>query len=207
MEISHKKQFYIIPLLVGVVLAAIFVFQKPNEDTDNATSSMYKKPLSKFDDRQKLLTFGLFVTPNSDQNPIDPPERFVGYHTALDIETFDDEIGKDVEVKSICEGQVVEAKTADGYGGVFIQTCQINGEDVTVLYGHLNPNTFTKKIRDTIKRGEKIALLGEENSPESGLTRKHLHLGIHKGKEIQLLGYVQSEAQLQEYIDPLPLFK
>lgn len=206
MESNRKKQLLAIPALIAVFIACFIVFQKPDEE-DNATSSMLKKPLSKFNDRQKLLTFGMYVTPNPEQNPIDPPERFVGYHTALDVEVFEDEMDKEVEVKAICEGNVVEAKTADGYGGVLVHTCQINGEDVTVLYGHLNPNTFTKKIGDPIKRGESIAFLGEEQSPESGFTRKHLHLGIHRGKEVVLLGYVQSEAELQNYIDPAPLFK
>lgn len=208
MENTHKKQLLIIPVLIAVLVGALLIFQKPdNESEPNASTSMYKKPLTKFNEREKLLTFGLFVTPNPDQNPIDPPERFTGYHTALDIETFEDEIDKDVEVKSICDGSVLEAKTADGYGGVLIHTCQINGEDVTILYGHLNPTSFTKKIGDAVKRGDKLGVLGKEMSAESGNTRKHLHLGIHKGPEIVLLGYVQSQEELQNYIDPAPLFE
>jgi murein DD-endopeptidase MepM/ murein hydrolase activator NlpD len=97
------------------------------------------------------------------------------------------------------------ARTADGYGGVLIQSCRINDQDVTVLYGHLDPASFTKQPGQPVSSGEKLAVLGDEKSAESGFTRKHLHLGIHKGKDIALLGYVQSQSQLEEYIDPLPL--
>jgi len=165
------------------------------------------QPLARFRERPKLLTFGLYVTPNPDQNPIDPPERFVGYHTALDVETFDDEAGVAVEVVAVCDGTVVEARTADGYGGVLVHTCTVGGQAVTVLYGHMDPDSFTRKIGDPVTRGQKLAELGNDKSAESGLTRKHLHLGIHRGAEPALLGYVQTEAALDDYMDPLPLMQ
>jgi hypothetical protein len=199
-----KKQLISIVILIAAIGATTWAVKKsdPQESSGGLTH-----PLTKFESRPKLLTFGLFVTPNPDQNPIDPPERFTGYHTALDIETFDDEQAPEVlvEVKAICDGQLQVARTAEGYGGVLIQSCRINDQDVTVLYGHLDPASFTKQPGQAVAGGERLAVLGDEKSAESGFTRKHLHLGIHKGSEIVLLGYVQSQAELANYIDPLPL--
>lgn len=201
---DFKKQLILVIILAALVGIAAWVIKKSER---GQTSATLEYPLSRFDDRPKLLTFGLFVTPNPDQNPINPPERFVGYHTALDIETFDDEQAVEIEVSvtAVCDGQMEVARTADGYGGVLIQSCWINGQDTMVLYGHLDPASFTKQPGQSVTRGEKLAILGDEKSAESGFTRKHLHLGIHKGKEIVLLGYVQTQAELENYIDPLPL--
>jgi murein DD-endopeptidase MepM/ murein hydrolase activator NlpD len=203
---KYAKPLGAILILVAIVIAAAWFINKPEQ---GAAGGMLSYPLSRFEERPKLLTFGLFVTPNPDQNPIDPPERFVGYHTALDLETFDEEQAPevDVEVKAICDGTMEVARTADGYGGVLVQSCRINDQDVTVLYGHLDPQSFTKQQGQAVARGERLAILGDEKSAESGFTRKHLHLGIHKGKDIVLLGYVQSQAELENYMDPLPLIQ
>jgi hydrogenase/urease accessory protein HupE len=90
-----KKQLVLIVLLTAAISATAWAVKKTGSD---GSSGGLTHPLSKFDERPKLLTFGLFVTSNPDQNPIDPPERFVGYHTALDIETFDDEQAAEVLV-------------------------------------------------------------------------------------------------------------
>jgi hypothetical protein len=201
---NFKKQLILIIILIAA-LGGIAWAVKKQESPES--SGRLTHPMTKFEARPKLLTFGLFVTPNPDQNPIDPPERFTGYHAALDIETFDDEQAPEimVEVKAICEGQMQVVRTAEGYGGVLIQSCRINDQDVTVLYGHLDPASFTKQPGQAVSSGEKLAVLGDEKSVESGFNRKHLHLGIHKGKDIALLGYVQSQAELNNYLDPLPL--
>jgi murein DD-endopeptidase MepM/ murein hydrolase activator NlpD len=185
-----------------IVVAAAWAFKRMP-----AKEMALAYPLSDFNDRPKLLTFGLYVTPDPEQNPIDPPERFVGYHTALDLEILDGEEGKDVDVFAICAGNVIAARTAEGYGGVLVQACTINGQAVTVLYGHIDPSSFTKQAGNPVAKGEKIAVLGDGRTAETGDTRKHLHLGIHKGSEEVLAGYVQTQTELENYIDPLPLFK
>lgn len=199
-----KKQLILAVILIAAIGATAWAIKKPES---KESSGGLQHPMSRFEERPKLLTFGLFVTPNPDQNPIDPPERFTGYHAALDIETFDDEQPAEVmvEVKAICDGQLKVARTAEGYGGVLIQSCRINDQDVTVLYGHLDPSSFTKQQGQSVSSGEKLGVLGDEKSAESGFNRKHLHLGIHKGTDIVLPGYVQSQTELENYIDPLPL--
>ncbi len=174
-------------------LAAVSAFSTPH-DID--------WPLPDSASRPQLLTFGLHVTPDPEQNPIDPPERFAGYHAALDLEILPGEETTDVPVTAICPGEVIVASTADGYVGVIVHRCVLDGEEVTVLYGHVNPTTFTVHPGDQVGMGQRIASLAVHKSPASGDTRKHLHFGIHKGRDVEYRGYVQTEEELNAFIDP-----
>jgi murein DD-endopeptidase MepM/ murein hydrolase activator NlpD len=198
-----RKQILITLLLAAVLITVLYTAKRPQ----GMRGVKLGQPISHYDERPKLLTFGLYVTPDPETNPIDPPERFTGFHTALDLEIFPEEIDQPVEVLAICDGKVVEAKAADGYGGIIIHSCSLRGQEVTVLYGHLNPATLTRKIGEAVRTGEKLGELAPAFSAESGSTRKHLHLGIHKGTEIELLGYVQDQAALHEFLDPKELIK
>lgn len=178
--------------------------------TESAKSSnLLPWPMDKAEQRQKILTFGKYVTPDPNTNPISPPERFTGYHTGLDIEILPEEKDATVTVKTICEGKILySAPFVEGYGGVIIQECHINNEATSILYGHLKPTSIkASKGDEVIKQGSLIAELGNAYSEETGNTRKHLHLGIHKGNHIEFLGYVNDEKDLQEFIDPLPLLQ
>lgn len=169
------------------------------------TATSLAQPLERANERPKKLTFGLYVTPDPAQNPIDPPERFIGYHTALDFEIFPEEKDQAVSVYSICPGKVVYKNTVEGYGGTLIQSCVIQGQEVTVLYGHLKPSSMSIEKDAALKAGEKLGVLGAHLSEETSQTRKHLHLGIHKGNRIELRGYVQAKSDLDQYLNPAPL--
>ncbi|MDF1497446.1 MAG: M23 family metallopeptidase [Patescibacteria group bacterium] len=159
-------------------------------------------PLDAMDNRPKLLTFGLYVTPNPDNNPIDPPERWTGYHSALDIEIYPDEIDKDVPVYAVCNGPVIFTGEVNGYGGVIIQSCEYESEPITVLYGHINPYRIEKKVDDILAVGDRFGVLGGHKNRESGYNRKHLHMQMHRGSNIVFQGYVSSPQELSAYIDP-----
>ena len=174
--------------------------------SDMSSSSGWHEPLDRAATRDKKLTFGLYVTPDPEQNPIDPPERFTGYHAALDYEIFEQERDQDVNVYAVCDGEVVYKDAADGYGGTFIQQCNWKGEEVTVLYGHLDLASIRANVGESMRAGDVIGILGDHKSPETSDTRKHLHLGIHRGTGIALLGYVQSTSELESYIDPAQVF-
>lgn len=152
--------------------------------------------------RPTPLYFGLYVTPDPNQNPIDPPERFTGYHAAVDFEIHPAEEQLDIPVYAICPGTVVYSGYAEGYGGLLVHRCTLQGEPVTVLYGHLRleglPATGTN-----VHKGQQIGSLAPGRTYESGENRKHLHLGIHKGEDMDVRGYVQNEKELEQYIDPL----
>jgi len=143
--------------------------------------------------------FGLKISPVS--SPV-TPERFSGYHTGTDFEVFENEEDMDFIVTAICTGPLVLKNYTSGYGGVAIQKCTINSEDVTVLYGHLQLSSITAEINQTIVQSEAIGLLGKGYSEETDGERKHLHLSIHKGGEVELKGYVQNADELDEWIDP-----
>jgi hypothetical protein len=163
-------------------------------------------PLDHMADRATPLHFGLYVTPDPAQNPINPPERFTGYHSAQDFEILSDEADKEVPVYAVCDGPIVYQDWVEGYGGVVIQECTWKNEPVTVLYGHVSTDSFTAKKGDHITHGTRLAVLAPGRSKDSDGNRMHLHLGIHKGTELEFRGYLQDPKELDTYINPLSIF-
>lgn len=148
--------------------------------------------------------FGLYVSPQD--SPVSP-EHFIGYHAGVDFETTPQEQDVDVPVYAICAGPLVLKKTATGYGGVAVQSCEINKEPVTVIYGHLRLASITATPDTSLSSGQQIGVLGKGYSTETAGERKHLHLGIHKGATVSLLGYVPDKNQLSQWLDFLTLAK
>lgn len=144
--------------------------------------------------------FGIKISPKD--SPVQP-ERFSGYHTGVDFETTEAEQNIDVPIYAICPGLLALKKYATGYGGVAVQSCQIDKRVVTVIYGHLRLASITKNIKQELKAGEQIGFLGKGYSPETDGERKHLHLGIHYGEQVVLLGYVQKQSELSAWLDPI----
>jgi len=143
--------------------------------------------------------FGLFVSPG--HSPVSP-EKFTGFHTGIDFETTPQEQNIDVAVYAACDGKLLLKKYASGYGGAAVQACKPDGQDVTIIYGHLRLSSISPNIGDELKAGDKIAVLGTGYSSETDGERKHLHFGIHKGTAINILGYVQNQNDLSGWIDP-----
>lgn len=156
-------------------------------------------PISDASARTTKKFFGTYVTP---QNSPVMPERFTGYHTGLDFETFLDEQNTDVAINAICSGKLLIKKYASGYGGVAVQACNLDGAAVTIIYGHLRLSSISPNVGDQLQAGEKFAVLGTGFSTETDGERKHLHLAIHKGSAINILGYVQQKSLLSGWIDP-----
>lgn len=161
-------------------------------------------PMDNALNRPTPLHFGMHVSPDPAENPIDPPERFVGYHAAVDYEVSAEELDAEVPVYAVCGGKVVYSGFAEGYGGLLVHRCVMNGEPVTVLYGHVSRQGLPAE-GDVVTAGQKIAVLAAARSVDSGGNRKHLHLGIHKGKTLDVRGYVQEETELGQYVDPTTL--
>ncbi|HBI51049.1 MAG TPA: hypothetical protein DDY21_04350 [Candidatus Moranbacteria bacterium] len=155
---------------------------------DNALARITKKP------------FGIYVAPKN--SPVSP-ERFTGYHSAVDLEATIEEQNIDVAVKALCDGKLLVIRTASGYGGVAVQSCTLDGQAVTVIYGHIRLSSMTAKVGDQLKAGDFLANLGTGFSSETDGERKHLHLGIHSGNGMNILGYVQNKNQLNDWIDPV----
>lgn len=164
-------------------------------------------PLPNAAGRETPLHFGLYVTPDPENNPIDPPERFTGYHAATDYEIEPGEEDEEIPVHSVCAGKIHFSGFSEGYGGLITQFCNIKGEDVTVIYGHLAVDSLVKRDT-TVETGAQIGILGAGKSSDTDGSRKHLHLGIAKGHGSEVRGYVQNESELDLFFDPqefLPL--
>lgn len=159
----------------------------------------FASPMDKAPERITKKTFGMFITPEN--SPV-KPDNFHGFHTGVDWEIFPEELEKDVPVRAMCSGTLKLKKSVFGYGGVAIEECEVLGEPATVIYGHLDLGSIKTAVGGEIKAGEVIGILGEHKSVETDGARKHLHLAIHRGKSIELKGYIDSQNQLSSWIDP-----
>lgn len=186
--------------IIGILGMTVYGFSGYFSDPD------LHPPLDNLHDRPALLTFGLYVTPDPEQNPIDPPERFSGYHVATDYEIVEGEEETDVPVYAVCSGYVTYSGYAGGYGGLLAQRCFIEGQDVVVLYGHVRIDPLPME-GEYVYAGTQISYLANAGSYESGETRKHLHLGMRKGKRLDLRGYVQTEEEVANYLNPAEVLK
>lgn len=125
----------------------------------------------------------------------------MGYHTGVDFETTADEQNIDVPIYAACDGKLLLKKYASGYGGVAVQSCTIDNNPVTIIYGHIRLSSVAAKAGDNLKAGNKLGVLGTGYSGETDGERKHLHFGIHKGQAINILGYVQKQTDLSGWLD------
>lgn len=207
----NKSQIRIVGFLLIVIICGYFLFRTKQKDsleseptpTEKAASlSVLAQPIERSGERVTKKPFGIYITPQT--SPVSP-EKFIGYHTGVDFETFPDEQDADVPIYAICDGVLLERTTATGYGGLAVQRCTINGESVVVVYGHLKLTSIAAEVGQDLKHGEKLALLGKGYSSETSGERKHLHLGIHKGAAINIFGYVQKQIELTNWIDYLSL--
>jgi len=171
-----------------------------NSDLDIEEEPLPQNQLDRPSERASKKTFGQYIT--SQNSPVQP-ERFSGHHTGVDFEVFEDELDSEIMVTAFCDGPLVQKSTISGYGGVAVQQCTLDDQAVTVLYGHLSLTSITAAIEKNLSIGDPIGLLGADKSIETDGERKHLHFGIHKGDSVNVKGYVQSESELINWLDPL----
>jgi murein DD-endopeptidase MepM/ murein hydrolase activator NlpD len=107
----------------------------------------------------------------------------------------------DVPVAAICSGKLLLKKYASGYASVAVELCSLNKSPITIIYGHLQLAGIKIKSGQKISAGEIIGVPGKGYSSETDGERKHLHLGIHKGSQINLPGYVKNKSELAGWID------
>jgi hypothetical protein len=169
-----------------------------------STSGILSEPLTGALSRVTKKPFGIKVSPGN--SPVSP-ERFSGYHTGADFEILPGEENMDVQVLAVCDGILIYKNSVSGYGGVAIQSCVVKNAPITALYGHLRLGSITLAKGTALKSGQEIGVLGTGYSTETDGERKHLHLSIHKGTAIDLLGYVQKSVDLAGWIDPVSLLK
>ncbi len=169
-----------------------------SQDMDTA-----EVPMSRAEERVTRKPFGIRIDPAT--SPVQP-ERFRGYHTGADFEVFPEEVGVGISVRAICDGTLVAKRMADGYGGIVVGRCELGGETVTVVYGHLALESVPTDVGDSVQRGVVLGRLGAAGSTDTDGERQHLHLGIHRGAVLDIRGYVGSRAELSDWIDPCMYF-
>jgi murein DD-endopeptidase MepM/ murein hydrolase activator NlpD len=174
------------------------VSNPPQNIPESIASEGFSPPIDRWSERVTKKPFGIYISPAN--SPVQP-ERFSGYHTGVDFEIFSDEQDKDVEIKAVCSGKLLEKRYVSGYGGTVVQQCKFEGQDITVLYGHLRLSSIGININQQISVGDKIGILGKGFSSETDGERKHLHISIHKGLSVDYRGYVQKSEQLSNWID------
>jgi murein DD-endopeptidase MepM/ murein hydrolase activator NlpD len=197
-----KYFLLIIILFVGIVFYKVLsvpsIKLSPILITPTITQSLNNLayPIAEFKKRLTKKFFGTYVTP---QNSPIYPEKFTGFHTGVDVEYGD--ITTDVPVYSIADGEVIYSGYVSGYGGfIAIQYPQYIG-----IYGHLKPSSLIVN-KSIVKKGDKIAVLGQAYSTETDGERRHLHFAILKGTKLDFRGYVQNQSELSLWIDPLTLY-
>lgn len=197
-------------VFVLIVIIALFTLREiprrrstniatPAPDSRERPESKIHMPIDRALERITKKSFGTKVSPGD--SPV-LPERFSGYHTGVDFETFPEEENSDVPIYAICTGRLREKKWASGYGGLLVEACTIDGNSVTVIYGHLKLGSISAKTDTVLHAGDKIGILGKGRSQETDGERKHLHLGIHKGTSLDIRGYVQNQSELRDWLDP-----
>lgn len=159
----------------------------------------FQPPLDRAGDRVTKKNFGIFITP---QNSPVQPEKFSGYHTGADFEIFPEELNTVVEVHAVCTGKLAVKEYATGYGGVVVESCDLNGQPISVIYGHLRLASINLDTGADLKARDTIGVLGSAYSSETSGERKHLHLGFHKGISVNILGYVSNKVALSGWLNP-----
>ena len=175
-----------------------------NSAEDNKTPAEFTvHPIDRPVERITKKPFGILIDPKT--SPVQP-ENFRGYHTGTDFEIFPEETDRNVPVFAVCAGRILAKKVAMGYGGVLVLSCSLDDQPATIIYGHLDLKSVEKEVGDEIKTGEQLGLLGAGYSRETYGERKHLHLGVHKGSEVNLTGYVKTEKSLENWLNPCDYF-
>jgi len=218
---TNKKLIIVICIIIGLVLIGYSFWQNKAESdfqlttqpvvnntavqnkvvakpADPAAVILVSEPISGALARVTKKPFGIKISPKD--SPVSP-ERFSGYHTGVDFETTLSEQKTDVSIMAVCDGNLIYKNWVNGYGGVVIESCKIDKQEVTIIYGHLRLASISQKTGGKLVAGKSFAVLGKGFSTETNGERKHLHLGIHLGSKINFLGYAQVKSDLINWLD------
>ena len=214
MSDRYKWLIFIIALviIVGTIWILFFPLREGKKDQFKVTDSekqaaeqKYAFPIKNFKENQTKKVFGQFIT--KENSPVSP-ERFYGYHTGVDIEVNKEDEDKGIPIYAVADGTIRSVQyDVNGYGGLVVIEHKIENQTMTGIYGHIKYFSVEKKADEFVKKGEQFAILGRAFSLETDGERKHLHFGIHKGAEIDILGYVQNKSELSGWLDPNSIYE
>lgn len=159
-----------------------------------------------YSERQTVKGFGQYIDDNfyTGKEALFPNNRFYGYHAAVDLEIFPNELDAKVPAYAISSGTITYIGSLSGYGGVILE--KLDNENNTALYGHVKITNLPYKIGDHINTDSNpviLTYLGDQFSAETSKERKHLHFGIYKGTDLYFAGHEPTLAQLNKrWLDP-----
>jgi hypothetical protein len=185
-----------------LLLLSLFNSPKPKVNvTPIIEIQQIQEPILDFKNRITKKYFGTFITPQ--KSPVSP-ERFLGYHTGVDVEYGD--VTTDVQVKAVTKGQIIYSGYINGYGGFIAEKIKYQNQDLIIIYGHLRPRSLIKN-KTIVYIGDTLGVLGAGYSQETNGERRHLHLAVLKGAKLDFRGYVQNQSNLSLWLNPLDLYK
>ena len=149
-------------------------------------------PMKGFFARQTINPYGVYRN-----------GRFNGYHSGVDVEVSSSDLEKDIPIYSIYEGTAASVENATGYGGVVTIKHKFGDAQLIAIYGQRRLKDIKVTRGQKVKPGELIGYLGASFSIETDGERKHLHFGLNKSGQRNILGYVSTKEELNEdWIDP-----
>jgi hypothetical protein len=177
-----------------IVLSSLLLFPK------NIYAAWYY-PMENYDQRQTVKGFGQYIDDNfyKGKEALFPYNRFYGYHAAVDLEIFPNELDTKVPAYAISSGTITYVGTLSGYGGVILE--KLDNENNTALYGHVKIKSLPFKVGDHVNTDSGpviLTYLGDEFSAETSKERKHLHFGIYKGTDLYFVGHEPTLVQLEK---------
>lgn len=170
------------------------------QERGQALGGIFHSPIDRPFERANKKPFGLEITPET--SPVEG-DRFNGIHVGVDFEIFEGEENTPIAIYAICEGTLRLKTFANGYGGVAVQSCQLEGKDISVIYGHLHLESIEAEQGEKLAAGDFIGFLGKGHSAQTDGVRKHLHLGIRSGLTSDIRGYIKDETETIDWYNVL----
>lgn len=192
MKLLSSARFMVIAVLIWQ-----FIF------TRNVWAQNWYFPMVPYKERIQVKDFGTFVDDKFYQGKegLFPYNRFYGYHAGVDLEILGDKEDKKIPVYAVASGKIIYIGSLSGYGGVILQ--KLDGESLTVLYGHVKITNLPYRLNDRLEGGTLLTYLGDAFSNETSKERKHLHFGIYKGTGLYFHGHEAGIRDLESHwIDP-----
>lgn len=168
----------------------------------NQPSGKWYFPLAGYSQRQSYKGFGQLMTSEFYVGKEKLfPTKYLGYHAAKDLEIMPGEENKPVEIYAIGDGKILFLGSVSGYGGVILES--LDKTNNTALYGHLKLSQAEVKTGQQVSAGQKLTILSDGFSRETGGERKHLHFGIYNGLDKYFHGYEINFTTLNnKWVDP-----
>ena len=158
-------------------------------------------PMDSYRDMRIERAFGEYFSVNAI-----PESHFSGYHVGDDIEVAPEHLDDAIKIRAIADGVVKVKQIVGGYGGFVRIEHTVDGRTIQAIYGHVDINTMTEKVGDSIAKGKEFIELGDNMSAETNGFRKHLHFGLYEGSAARVNGYAASAGELTSWLNPQDFF-